>query len=990
MATLDQLTTQIRFGLEQLSAKNAQHEFEHLCRHFARARICSNILPATGPVSAGGDQGRDFETFCSYLSQSALGVSSFAGRLSEGPLAFGCTLQKDTTKSPLATKIKADISTITASGTSVIAVHYFTTSDFPTAKRHAVQEWCRREKGVELEVYDGQALSELLSERDVFWIATRFLAIPSDLYPRDKDSSDGGYQAVYEEWKSADIDPESYSQFQELKNIVRQVTWEDSVKNDLPFWIGLLDAYIANDDAEDLKRMATYESTVATLRGLGNLLGKEDGLTWFFDSFEPALSIGRLEDTVILLTYCVSAQVMNHAAFDLSLLAAWHERLTAYVDKELEDRRFPSTVAYLLQMRGMLSVHKPSPEGIAFDLDSQMEWYSKLSDILPEAHLYPVERFADTITGLCDHIGEHPLYDQITEKVDAVIGSRIGGFSVAEKCRDRAIVFRDKGQLLKAVREIHKAKINWYASETLRGCVLSLLILARWYTELGLAFAGKYYALAAVYICVNDDNPSLKPLAWEAAIEASHCDYILGASVGFVDLVALAKHLHRTYDVLLELEEGSTLEAVILHCSWTVYLSERLESPAAESLRERVDDIGLGEPYANCLAAMREECDPKPVEELMSWIPGQLQGVPVTDIGLTRTAAWSSLGVEWHVNWQNDYATNVLAEQFIACLQIMQCELAGHDLCLPETQVTVDFCVAAVESLRVEPALEAASFRWRLDWPRDEPTSSADDAFVPTFVAAVMLLGNVSFKKQESIDELLEALFRAGVPGKTIVAQSYAQAYRDFVSEEFFNQSRRVFVAGEHSGEKEIPVQPRPELGQATGPGPGYSKEAAETAIVNRCKWTTENLPATLGALRADADFMAVAKRLRDEGWKDWHVVTAVITTALNASFRAKHGNTTDIDLLKEHMAEFMACPEPDNQMTTPLSAYNYDALCIHRRGNLQSVLHSWGFETHHPAFTPDVTEAFLANRFAYWEDDIEEPDVFPLAGGGVQDAEPS
>ncbi len=53
----------VRFQLAQLRSKNGHHDFEHVCRHLARATICPRILPATGPVQAGGDQGRDFESF---------------------------------------------------------------------------------------------------------------------------------------------------------------------------------------------------------------------------------------------------------------------------------------------------------------------------------------------------------------------------------------------------------------------------------------------------------------------------------------------------------------------------------------------------------------------------------------------------------------------------------------------------------------------------------------------------------------------------------------------------------------------------------------------------------------------------------------------------------------------------------------------------------------------------------------------------------------
>ncbi|MFN7931025.1 MAG: hypothetical protein U0Y68_24480 [Blastocatellia bacterium] len=126
MANLDQIIAQVRFHLDQLSPKNQHHDFEHLCRHLARARICSNILPATGPVSAGGDQGRDFETFRTYLNSSSIANSSFVGLASQRPVAFACSLEK---KEKIGTKIKTDVKTIMASGTVIEAVHYFCSAD---------------------------------------------------------------------------------------------------------------------------------------------------------------------------------------------------------------------------------------------------------------------------------------------------------------------------------------------------------------------------------------------------------------------------------------------------------------------------------------------------------------------------------------------------------------------------------------------------------------------------------------------------------------------------------------------------------------------------------------------------------------------------------------------------------------------------------------------------------------------------------------------
>src|SRR5258708_11708768 len=78
-----QLKGYVRFQLSQLSTRNAHHEFENLAFEVARLRVVPNLLPATGPVQAGGDQGRDFESYRTYLAGSSLGASAFVTTASD-------------------------------------------------------------------------------------------------------------------------------------------------------------------------------------------------------------------------------------------------------------------------------------------------------------------------------------------------------------------------------------------------------------------------------------------------------------------------------------------------------------------------------------------------------------------------------------------------------------------------------------------------------------------------------------------------------------------------------------------------------------------------------------------------------------------------------------------------------------------------------------------------------------------------------------------
>src|SRR6202162_5186989 len=155
MGTRDDVVRDIRFQLAELRARNAQHIFEDICRELARKRIASNILPATGPVGAGGDQGRDFETFRSQLVNPA--VSNFKEMASDAKVAFGCSLNKR-----IEQKIRTDTALARRQGGHVERLIYFCESNLEVAKRHKLKAWAKQSHNISLEIFDGMAIAEML------------------------------------------------------------------------------------------------------------------------------------------------------------------------------------------------------------------------------------------------------------------------------------------------------------------------------------------------------------------------------------------------------------------------------------------------------------------------------------------------------------------------------------------------------------------------------------------------------------------------------------------------------------------------------------------------------------------------------------------------------------------------------------------------------------------------------------------------------------
>ncbi|WP_329333944.1 hypothetical protein OG866_11465 [Streptomyces sp. NBC_00663] len=122
-----QLEKRIRFALSTLGESNSHHEFEALCLGLARRRIASNLLPATGPVSSGGDQGRDAESHWSNIPRELPGTSLFASLASTQRVVMACTIQA----ADIPGKIRRDLASICGQGTPVDRVIYFTVTACP-------------------------------------------------------------------------------------------------------------------------------------------------------------------------------------------------------------------------------------------------------------------------------------------------------------------------------------------------------------------------------------------------------------------------------------------------------------------------------------------------------------------------------------------------------------------------------------------------------------------------------------------------------------------------------------------------------------------------------------------------------------------------------------------------------------------------------------------------------------------------------------------
>src|SRR6266536_415870 len=102
-----------------------------------------NIVQSPGPVSAGGDQGSDFESFC--IGQAVMDpVSAFESR-SNKQVVFACTLRA---KKHVAAKIRQDVEAIVAHADDVRTIYCFTSADVAKGLRQKLQSWAKQSHAI--------------------------------------------------------------------------------------------------------------------------------------------------------------------------------------------------------------------------------------------------------------------------------------------------------------------------------------------------------------------------------------------------------------------------------------------------------------------------------------------------------------------------------------------------------------------------------------------------------------------------------------------------------------------------------------------------------------------------------------------------------------------------------------------------------------------------------------------------------------------------
>lgn len=1020
MLTSAETAALIRTRLTHLGEENAHHEFEHLCRHVARLRIASNILPATGPVSAGGDQARDFETFRTYLAQGLPFATGFLALAAEDTIVFACTIQQDRLKA----KFRADIETICTKGAPVDRICIFAAAGVPTALRHETQDWARDTYDVALDIIDGQGLAEHLAEPDLYWIAHQYLKLPIELAPASPDPDPAQpqwYLDLRDAWKQTRREPSTLGDLLEIRRGLRHARQQGPARTDLDGWLKLAERLIDNTDPKT-RLHAVYDVVLARTYGKADLRPVEPLLRQSMSNLATVEDPTILFDLSVLLQTTMTATVFGHTDIPLDEVLSWIPPLRQHVDDLLDRDWGPHTRSALLQTAAHAALnidysdvtgnieltledldkrHEaileavehggpiPSPGGAAplVDRDAGMRRLVELTQLLPRLGAFPIDVFAMTIDSLAASLQDHPSYRLVCDGLDEAVQRQQGDAALARKYYQRASALHAAGRPVDAVHEFHQAKINWFHGDTLDASMNALADIAEIYSSLGMHLAAKKYALVLAALAQTSQDPDHRRWIPIALFAAANHDHDAGAWIASADLATIAGLAHLAYAPRPEaLDEHSYLTETAKDQYTTLLVARQVRPHLTQTIHEMLQQGPVGQLIAPAIDAGDDPAT-RTVEEWLDQLP-ELNGTPFSDAGPERTIAFHTYGIRWTIHGRNDQRTVLALEDLTSTLQILLVDFVHFDPVLIAQDVDIEVRTYPPGETPEQTHLTKLSGDqrlWLLFMPEQPDREDIQEARLHvTALAFKVLLGN-SLLDQSHFSALMGNAAEKGLLHKMDIGRPYHELakFRTYAEMPLSGLRYRPLV----HVEKPQPRRGSPHLDTLTTPGPGYSREKSQELIAVRYETLPVPVRHTVPALMRDERVRTLFQQLRADGWKDWHLLNVLVNMTANHRVTLKYGQMTreSAPRLLPRFLEECGRDEMPTDPQIPASEVTADAMSSGIALVAGSCMRHWDLELHNGNADMEAVIRVLADRYGFWNDDVEHQDPF---GGQLDNAE--
>jgi hypothetical protein len=894
-------------------------------------------------------------------------------------VGFACSLERNYKK-----KVRQDLVAAKSFGEPVDRLVFFHHLPIKTADRHKLKKEAIEKCGVELEIFDGPAIAEMLADSQTAWIAQRYLSLSSEFVLPQETPPPGWFEAVLLRAYSREC--LTSANFFELKDAIRFATWRSERHSDLDKLLRGIQTF-RQHPFPGIRRKAIYETFVASLRGLETTAGLESSVREYFADVDSLNDPAEIEDGAVLVGYALGARARGVLDMPLAELSDWHMRLTTRIQTLKNESATVGrqcsclfTEGYLAFNRCMTAEHT-TDEGRIKELrrsaEASIQIWHELAKKAKNAPMFPIERLARLVNELMVQFEGVAGIDTLIRDVDALSAERSGQEKVAEHHRIRASLYVEGKQYLRALEELHRAHSSAFLSGTTLHAATVCLQVSQVYAEMQLFFAAKYYGLAAAYASLTLPDERLRQFAYAGCAEAACADYTSGGSLLYFLSARMFRMLTFEYSMGGDEDQKTSEWArinfyALLLARGAGLVFEKLQRLIVEQILPFLD---LDEIYAESRPMLDEFFSQiGNSDDLTAKAIGEGIAPAFSDVGGKRTVAWRQLATNWHLEWDTEYETERQAEALAAYLQILLADFSRIDLAIIPGDVFVNIALhsgkLAIRDVADNDRVSRVVLLPRVSTgPDDTLPSSAE-------VVALVLLREVSALSEGEFREHCETRFEGGLRNRLTVYRPSESLFEEFYERETYSQlynvARSSFVRP-----RDHVVETWKGLEGPQGTHPKYDRAQSHVLVRNRYKNAVPMIRRTRPRLIASDSFRQTLQELRGEGWKDWHLLLAIDNARFNYLLGVVPSLRQSFDTHdKEVLGKIRLKPEEATDPEAPVSHFNAENLRRSLSLSQLSTLKSLGFVVRQ--LTPNLKGIdLLLRRFHYWDDDVPHPDFF-------------
>jgi polyhydroxyalkanoate synthesis regulator phasin len=816
------------------------------------------------------------------------------------------------------------------------------------------------------------------------------------------DKDDKIYLDSYELWKNVeDIQYFNIGEFYQVLLAAKHCRRNSYLGRHSKLWLKLLSLY-SNHPAilRKLKREAIYEIVWLTLRPSvdeapnNSLKGLEEIVQDYFSDLDVFLDLGSLEDALNLLTVTATTQKLNLIDIEEDQVFNWFGTLDSLIDAQKASAADRNIYCGLLELQGFSFLNKDS---IGIGSENKAKALSCLNEIISEssnAPQYAISQLGKRIDAIVDLAIRFGLDDkfleleQYSEELLPLVQEREGDFSAAKRYTEKGwkhLHSTSPKGILKALDFFHKAKDLYQNEATYEGFILAIMGISQLYAAIGMNLAAKYYSLSSIWFCFQKEDSLLYKRISDSYALLLHSDFKQGSWISYLQAFENYVTARNEFDSSdFDPETDELLRKTLVECAFIMGLTPIISNQLSGFID--YEKTRMGQLYDDFLKESVEYIQKEQHSiGLNELVARKLENPPINDIGSKRTIMWKAFGSHWNIEFENDFISGSVGEEFAALIQIIQSEIALSEIDFHLTEGRINIKIELVETPKGPEQLPSNSeYLWKVFLPvlKSKEPKEKNIHYASITVSFQMILNELSLLPYGDFQEKFHSLFKAGLGNKALTINAYQRAYRDLVSENKFNESMRNKFTSELLN---IEQHESETLSAKKNDSPLYNHDDSINNIKGRYKNCLGVIHLTLDRLKQSREFSAELSRLKDKGWLDWQIILALYNIIVDLKVKnllAQNGKTykTEEEWIEDFQKTFHEIRfknESETYVEIPISELIGQNLEFQLNHLSTHVLKSYGLEnkSRFPIF--EALRSFLNERFRFREDEVEELSPF-------------